>query len=86
MLQVMCQALYIITATDVHWVIGGEEAIRTEIYLHGPVEAVFNIYEDFYTYKSGIVYIMPARYTNIITGGCSKISNPRVDIRCVVHV
>ena len=46
-----------ITATDVYWVTGGEEAIRTEIYLHGPVEAVFNMNIDFYTYKSGSIYI-----------------------------
>jgi cathepsin B len=28
--------------------------IQTEIYLHGPVEAAFTVYEDFLTYKSGV--------------------------------
>jgi len=40
----------------VYWVTGGEEAMRTEIYVNGPIEAIFNVNEDFYTYKSGIVY------------------------------
>lgn len=29
------------------------DAIRLEIYTHGPVEAAFTVYEDFVTYKSG---------------------------------
>jgi cathepsin B len=31
-----------------------EEAIKTEIFNHGPVEAAFTVYEDFVTYKSGV--------------------------------
>ncbi|CAI5451556.1 unnamed protein product [Caenorhabditis angaria] len=29
-------------------------AIQTEIYNHGPVEAAFTVYEDFYKYSSGV--------------------------------
>ncbi|KAK9880799.1 hypothetical protein WA026_013127 [Henosepilachna vigintioctopunctata] len=31
-----------------------ENAIKSEIYTNGPVEAAFDVYEDFYTYKSGV--------------------------------
>lgn len=31
-----------------------EEAIRQEIYKHGPVEAAFLVYQDFYSYQQGI--------------------------------
>lgn len=31
-----------------------EEAIRTEIYNHGPVEGAFTVYEDLLSYKSGV--------------------------------
>lgn len=34
-------------------VASNEEAIRTEIYNNGPVEASLSAYEDFYVYKSG---------------------------------
>ncbi|GKT36627.1 cathepsin B, partial [Aduncisulcus paluster] len=31
-----------------------ETAIENEIYSNGPVEAAFNVYEDFYSYESGV--------------------------------
>lgn len=34
-----------------------EQSIQKEIYLRGPVEAAFNVYEDFYDYASGVYYV-----------------------------
>ena len=31
-----------------------EDVIMQELYLHGPAEATFTVYEDFLTYKSGV--------------------------------
>ncbi|GBM14926.1 Cathepsin B, partial [Araneus ventricosus] len=35
-----------------------QDQIKTEIYNYGPVEAAFNVYSDFLTYKSGITMAM----------------------------
>jgi len=32
------------------------EAIKSEIYAHGPVEGAFTVYEDFFNYKSGVYH------------------------------
>ena len=34
--------------------VSGENNIMQELYEHGPVEAVFTVYEDFYQYTSGV--------------------------------
>jgi cathepsin B len=34
----------------------GEEAMMTDIYEHGPIEVVFEVYRDFFNYKSGIYH------------------------------
>jgi len=36
--------------------VSGETGIMQELYLNGPVEANFIVYEDFYTYRSGIYH------------------------------
>jgi cathepsin B len=36
-----------VTETDV-------DSIRAEIYAHGPMEAGFSVYQDFFNYKSGV--------------------------------
>ena len=40
----------------------GEENIRQEIYESGPVEASFDVYEDFLTFKSGIYHHVAGNY------------------------
>lgn len=32
------------------------DQIKSEIYSHGPVEGAFSVYEDFYSYKSGVYH------------------------------
>jgi cathepsin B len=34
----------------------GEEAMKTEIYDNGPIEVVFEVYNDFFNYKSGVYH------------------------------
>lgn len=44
-----CQAGSIVNPTSV-------EAIKSEIYAHGPMEAAFTVYADFFNYKSGVYH------------------------------
>jgi len=41
-------------ASSHYYVKGGVTGIQTEIQANGPVEAAFNVYEDFMNYKSGV--------------------------------
>lgn len=43
----------------------GEEAIKADIYLNGPVEAAYTVYSDFPSYKSGVYQA----HTNETLGG-----------------
>ena len=42
--------------------VSGEAGIMQELYLNGPVEANFMVYEDFYTYRSGIYHHVTGSY------------------------
>lgn len=45
-----------------YYVHGGESAIRQEIYKNGPVVAAFEVYEDFYNYKSGVYHYVSGEF------------------------
>jgi len=44
------------TSSSAYYVTPNEAAIRQEIFTNGPVVAAFNVYQDFYNYKSGVYY------------------------------
>ncbi|CAJ0594799.1 unnamed protein product [Cylicocyclus nassatus] len=43
-----------IYANSAYSIIANEDAIRKEIYTNGPVTAAFNVYQDFFYYKTGV--------------------------------
>lgn len=47
-----------------------EASIRQEIFSNGPVVAAFNVYEDFYSYRSGVYHHV---YGNMVGGHAVKI-------------
>ena len=57
--ELVVSVVYYVVADDVYAVLRDEEAIKTEIYLHGPVGATIGLYEGFVLYKSGITYPTP---------------------------
>ena len=65
--QVFIYLLQWLLASDVYTVSGGEDVIRTEIYLNGPVEAAMYLYKEFYTYKSGNIKQKPRWYLSCLS-------------------
>jgi cathepsin B len=45
----------------------GETEMKTEIYLNGPIQVGFQVYNDFFTYKSGVY----SHVTGALAGGHS---------------
>ena len=73
-----------VVAENVYYVTGNEDAIKTELYLHGPVEATMALYEGFFQYKSGrthfdqvLIYVIHygSRTRNDVPDGVSKNVN-----------
>ena len=73
-----------VVAENVYYVTGNEDAIKTELYLHGPVEATMALYEGFFQYKSGrthfdqvLIYVIHygSRTRNDAPDGVSKNVN-----------
>eukprot|EP01114_Cavostelium_apophysatum_P021639 TRINITY_DN760_c0_g1_i1.p1 TRINITY_DN760_c0_g1~~TRINITY_DN760_c0_g1_i1.p1 ORF type:complete len:319 (+),score=56.35 TRINITY_DN760_c0_g1_i1:53-1009(+) len=56
--------------SSAYGVSGDEQSIMTEIYQNGPVEACFDVYADFVTYKSGVYQQTSQDY---LGGHCIKI-------------
>lgn len=44
------------------YMVTGVTTIMQEIMTNGPVEAAFDVYEDFLTYKSGVYYYVSGNY------------------------
>jgi len=51
-------------AKDIYF--SSSDAIKQEIYTHGPVYCTFNRYADFDNYKSGIYYMVSSPYNDLI--------------------
>lgn len=82
-----CQSNYLVSyEEDLHFgkqwysVGNNEEAIKTEIFNNGPVEASISAYEDFYVYKSGVYQHVKGKFVcghavKIIGWGIDRITS-----------
>lgn len=56
--------------SKVYAVRGHENAIKAELFKNGPVQASFNVYDDFFKYKRGIY---EHKYSKIVSGHSIRV-------------